>query len=250
MLINPGGPGGSGHAAVASYGKSLSYIVEGRFDIIGFDPRGVNMSYPALNCFANAEIDGRLVYDNAAIGSFRSASIGLPSDARKAAEMKHLRLYDSYVKATVDACTFHGNQKLLRSMSTSFVARDMKRLVEELGETKLTYWVSCCHHFLQSDLDCRAFRMGPYWALHLLPCSQTWSIASFWMVFPTLYCIPIPYMNGAAQASLLTQSVSPLTESRHAPHQRNLSWLLCKLCGRRAREMRIRQAEFISSGIA
>lgn len=35
MLVNPGGPGGSGHLLIATMGPALATIVEGRYDIVG-----------------------------------------------------------------------------------------------------------------------------------------------------------------------------------------------------------------------
>ena len=51
LLINPGGPGGSGVelAVYLSYGAALGGLptaVTNQFDIIGFDPRGVGRSDP------------------------------------------------------------------------------------------------------------------------------------------------------------------------------------------------------------
>ncbi|MFF8641191.1 alpha/beta hydrolase [Streptomyces sp. NPDC015345] len=50
LLVNPGGPGGSGLAMAGSVAKSLPKEVAARYDVIGFDPRGVGRSEPALNC--------------------------------------------------------------------------------------------------------------------------------------------------------------------------------------------------------
>ena len=58
VLINPGGPGGSGVAVVIGLGKQIQTIIGEQFDIIGFDPRGP-LSYVGsynlfffLTCFA------------------------------------------------------------------------------------------------------------------------------------------------------------------------------------------------------
>ena len=40
LFVNPGGPGDSGVAAVAERGGALDAITGGRFDIVGWDPRG------------------------------------------------------------------------------------------------------------------------------------------------------------------------------------------------------------------
>lgn len=41
LFVNPGGPGGSGHAYTFRAAPSFSRVVEDEYDIIGFDPRGV-----------------------------------------------------------------------------------------------------------------------------------------------------------------------------------------------------------------
>lgn len=54
LLINPGGPGGSGveYAYAASFGPGLAFSenVLAHFDIVGFDPRGVGQSGPTFEC--------------------------------------------------------------------------------------------------------------------------------------------------------------------------------------------------------
>ncbi|WP_424211072.1 alpha/beta hydrolase [Streptomyces sp. BI20] len=50
LLVNPGGPGGSGRALAGHVAASLPRDVAARYDVIGFDPRGVGASTPALNC--------------------------------------------------------------------------------------------------------------------------------------------------------------------------------------------------------
>src|SRR6185437_1956883 len=50
LLVNPGGPGGSGRTMAAYAGEGLDPAVAGRYDIIGFDTRGTGASVPALHC--------------------------------------------------------------------------------------------------------------------------------------------------------------------------------------------------------
>ena len=50
LLVNPGGPGGSGLSLAAEVAQGLSPGVAARYDIVGFDPRGVGSSVPALSC--------------------------------------------------------------------------------------------------------------------------------------------------------------------------------------------------------
>jgi pimeloyl-ACP methyl ester carboxylesterase len=49
MLVNPGGPGASG-LGQAALGAAVPDDVDAQYDWIGFDPRGVGSSQPALTC--------------------------------------------------------------------------------------------------------------------------------------------------------------------------------------------------------
>jgi pimeloyl-ACP methyl ester carboxylesterase len=57
ILLNPGGPGGSGIDFALGFGPSAGFVfgpdVAAQFDIIGFDPRGIERSQP-VRCFSNA----------------------------------------------------------------------------------------------------------------------------------------------------------------------------------------------------
>ncbi len=50
LLVNPGGPGGSGLTLAGFVASALPEPVAAQYDVIGFDPRGVGASRPALNC--------------------------------------------------------------------------------------------------------------------------------------------------------------------------------------------------------
>ncbi|MGW0822656.1 alpha/beta hydrolase [Streptomyces sp. NPDC002845] len=50
LLVNPGGPGGSGLTLAGFVASSLPKKVAAQYDVIGFDPRGVGASKPALDC--------------------------------------------------------------------------------------------------------------------------------------------------------------------------------------------------------
>ncbi|MFE9168867.1 alpha/beta hydrolase [Streptomyces kebangsaanensis] len=50
LLVNPGGPGGSGLSLAGFVASSLPKSVAAQYDVIGFDPRGVGKSSPALDC--------------------------------------------------------------------------------------------------------------------------------------------------------------------------------------------------------
>jgi pimeloyl-ACP methyl ester carboxylesterase len=69
LLINPGGPGGSGYDFVE---QAASYVVTpavlAKYDIIGFDPRGVNHSTPRITCYTDPKQEDALLY-----GTYSSA---------------------------------------------------------------------------------------------------------------------------------------------------------------------------------
>ncbi|MGV9574743.1 alpha/beta fold hydrolase, partial [Streptomyces nigra] len=50
LLVNPGGPGGSGLALAGFVASALPKKVAAQYDVVGFDPRGVGRSRPALDC--------------------------------------------------------------------------------------------------------------------------------------------------------------------------------------------------------
>ncbi|MDJ0318024.1 alpha/beta hydrolase [Arthrobacter antibioticus] len=57
MLINPGGPGGSGVDMVKDGAQSyFSAKLRGAYDVVGFDPRGVKRSTP-VKCLDDAQMD-------------------------------------------------------------------------------------------------------------------------------------------------------------------------------------------------
>ncbi|KAF2832392.1 alpha/beta-hydrolase [Ophiobolus disseminans] len=51
IIFNPGGPGGSGVDYMLSGGDDLIKMTGGKYDIVSFDPRGVNASGIDLTCF-------------------------------------------------------------------------------------------------------------------------------------------------------------------------------------------------------
>jgi pimeloyl-ACP methyl ester carboxylesterase len=120
LMINPGGPGGSGVEVVRGIAKFLPLELRARFDIVGFDPRGVNLSTP-LRCF----------------DTFDQAISILPPFAYPdtPAEEQAQRVSDDKLAA---ACARHGGA-IRDHMSTADVARDMDLLRGALGDSKLNY---------------------------------------------------------------------------------------------------------------
>ena len=57
LVINPGGPGGSGIQYARQARQVVSAAVRARFDVVGFDPRGVGGSTPAIHCLTGPQLD-------------------------------------------------------------------------------------------------------------------------------------------------------------------------------------------------
>ncbi|KAF2864724.1 TAP-like protein-domain-containing protein [Massariosphaeria phaeospora] len=56
ILVNPGGPGSSGVGYVIESGPKILKLLNGAYNIIGFDPRGVNNTGPTLSCAPTPEM--------------------------------------------------------------------------------------------------------------------------------------------------------------------------------------------------
>ena len=121
LFLNPGGPGGSGFGMPKSGKNIFEPEVLDRFDLIGFDPRGVARSTP-LRCFATDE-DANDVFGRMA---------PLPVTAQE--ESSTIKAYKDYGKF----CGRFGGP-LLDHMSTEDVAQDLDMLRAAVGDEKLTY---------------------------------------------------------------------------------------------------------------
>jgi pimeloyl-ACP methyl ester carboxylesterase len=118
LIVNPGGPGGSGvdYAYAAEY--IFSPAILDRYDIVGFDPRGVSRSAP-IRCLNDKELDANNNADS------------------KPDNEKEFKQILSDTKKYVDKCK--AKNKYLSSYSTANVARDMDILREALGDKQLNY---------------------------------------------------------------------------------------------------------------
>ncbi|GAA2780989.1 alpha/beta hydrolase [Crossiella cryophila] len=124
LVFNFGGPGASGMASLADLGGTLAQRgdeVAARFDLIGFDPRGVGASEPALRCLTGPEQDAqRLEY----------VDLSTPDGvARMEARNKDL----------ADKCAERTGRTELANLGTRDVVRDLDLLRAALGEQKLNY---------------------------------------------------------------------------------------------------------------
>ncbi|MGC9495435.1 alpha/beta hydrolase [Streptomyces sp. WG7] len=118
LLLNPGGPALGGLGMPETMASTLPKSVLDRYDLIGFDPRGVAHSTPQSCGLQDPSVAGLFPYP-AADGSIT----------------KNVALAEAAAKQCADTVG-----KNLRYYSTANTARDMDRIRQALGEKKISYW--------------------------------------------------------------------------------------------------------------
>lgn len=121
LFVNPGGPGESGVDAAVSMVGTLPDSVRQRFDLVGFDPRGVGSSKPALWCNSDDDND-RIRAD--------------PQVDYTPEGVAHI---ESETKAFVARCQEKMGDEFLENIGTVSVAKDLEAMRQAVGDDKLTY---------------------------------------------------------------------------------------------------------------
>ena len=120
VLFNPGGPGGSGFEYIAQGGSVISQSLGlTDFDLIGFDPRGVDRS-GGIRCVDDATQDRYLYIDSS------------PDTPEEEA------LYDEADDVFVDGCRANYGDTL-GLYSTEATARDMDLIRRAMGDEQLSF---------------------------------------------------------------------------------------------------------------
>jgi pimeloyl-ACP methyl ester carboxylesterase len=123
LVMNPGGPGASGMALVPGLaGRLAESPLSGRFDLVGFDPRGVGASIPKIDCL-----------DDADWAAERADSDVDPSPEGVAST-------EAENRAFAQRCAERsGGEAVLANMGTRDVVRDLDILRAALGDERLSY---------------------------------------------------------------------------------------------------------------
>ena len=124
LFLNPGGPGGSGVDFALFFGPfiglELGADVRARFDVVGFDPRGIWRSTP-IKCFGN---------ENQGVQTFPPVAYPLTDEEVQATV--------AGVELLADRCD-RGATRPSEDMSTANVARDLDLLRQAVGDEQLSY---------------------------------------------------------------------------------------------------------------
>ncbi|MBJ7394298.1 MAG: alpha/beta fold hydrolase [Candidatus Nanopelagicales bacterium] len=119
LLINPGGPGGSGTDYVTYAEDAFGKRLMDSFDIVGFDPRGVAQSTP-LDCLTDQEVDEFIAFD------------GTPDNEQELKASLEISIN------LANSCESIANN-LIAHVGTQEAARDMDIIRELVGDEKLNF---------------------------------------------------------------------------------------------------------------
>jgi pimeloyl-ACP methyl ester carboxylesterase len=122
LVVNPGGPGASGVDIASQLALLMKNTeVARKFDLVGFDPRGIGASTPTIHCLTAAQQDAQ-----------RSTDTLDPSPAGVARA-------EAAARQTADGCAQKTGASFLANVGTRDVARDMDVLRGVVGDKQLSY---------------------------------------------------------------------------------------------------------------
>ncbi|ORY53442.1 alpha/beta-hydrolase [Rhizoclosmatium globosum] len=127
ITFNFGGPGGPGKASVLARGPSLSVLTGGRYDILGFDPRGIGESVP-ITCFESATHHAQF--------DVMASMISPPTVNGPTSQVTS---FAALQEAWAKSCAKWA-EDILPHMSTTQVSRDLDEIRKALGDSVLNYY--------------------------------------------------------------------------------------------------------------
>ncbi|KAJ3100504.1 hypothetical protein HDU97_002186 [Phlyctochytrium planicorne] len=128
ILVNPGGPGSPGRRFGADIGSIFSGFLNGSFDVIGFDPRGIGASFPVI-CSSNAAIH---------VNFDQQDFIGIPGTTGSITKEGYAAVGELIAKSCQTHSAFAG--EWLKYISTASTARDMEAIRKALGQELMNYY--------------------------------------------------------------------------------------------------------------
>ncbi|KAL5342130.1 TAP-like protein-domain-containing protein [Aspergillus crustosus] len=141
VVLNPGGPGGSGATQALLSGRNLQSIADAAaspstsqksedryFDIIGFDPRGVNNTTPGFSCFPNLFSQRNWELQAEADGILGSSADSFMRNWQRAIAL------NTGCSQAISTPPGPGQEALGEHINTPPVARDILEIVERHGE--------------------------------------------------------------------------------------------------------------------
>lgn len=121
ILLNPGGPGGSGINHLFRKGKAVQQVVGPDFHLLTFDPRGVNGSQPQAICFPDSDTRKKI------------RSVDMPNDPADAGSLYGWA--GNVARSCADTMGEHG-----KYINTPQTAADMNSILDAVGQEHMYYW--------------------------------------------------------------------------------------------------------------
>jgi len=122
IIFNPGGPGGSGTGSTYRIGPLLDGILQGKYDILGFDPRGINKTLPRVTCLQSLET--------------RAALQEILGTTAPNLNIHDVGIWDSFGQLIAEECEANSGADVLPFVNTPSVARDIASIVDALHAEK------------------------------------------------------------------------------------------------------------------
>ncbi|KAJ7248857.1 Alpha/Beta hydrolase protein [Mycena haematopus] len=139
VFLNPGGPGGSGTRLAT---QEFADLIGEEWDLLGFDPRGINKTEPQVQCFDSAsDFDFHVANTVLQQGFTIASSTNLSDPAIEAHLVEQSRQFLVLKKTQAALCAKNMGDEL-RYMGTATVVRDMDFMSKLFdGEDgKIHYW--------------------------------------------------------------------------------------------------------------
>jgi hypothetical protein len=123
------GPGGSGTGAAYRIGPIIDLIMNGTHDILGFDPRGINMTLPRVRCMESLSTRAELQ------DILGSTAPGLNNH--------DVGIWDAFGQLIAEECQ-HNSGDVLSFVNTPSAVRDIISISDALqkqsNSTTISYW--------------------------------------------------------------------------------------------------------------
>lgn len=131
IIFNPGGPGGSGTGSTYRIGPIIDLILGGKYDILGFDPRGINMTLPRVHCMESLFTRAKL---QDILGS-----------TAPNLNIHDVGIWDSFGQLIAEECEANSGLDTLPYVNTPSFARDIASIADALHAEKgndhpVSYW--------------------------------------------------------------------------------------------------------------
>ncbi|KAF8605939.1 hypothetical protein BDV93DRAFT_604946 [Ceratobasidium sp. AG-I] len=139
LFVNPGGPGGSGMSFLFRAGPFLADLLDNRYDIVSWDPRGINGTSPGVNCYdSQTAQDIAFGHTNTDIG-FEARNLSDPID--RAVYTQQARKADAENAVIVELC-LNRTGEALRHVGTATVVLDLELLSRVIDgpEKPVNFW--------------------------------------------------------------------------------------------------------------